>query len=62
MSVERLKRIEEKLDIVLEQTARQDERIKQNTKDIEGIKKKTWAAIGTALSAFFLAIISKLVI
>ena len=35
MSATRLQRIEDKLDIVLEQTARQDERIKQNTKEID---------------------------
>ena len=49
MSNDRLKRIEDKLDIVLEQTYRQDERIKQNTKSI----KKLWAAVTTAITGIF---------
>jgi len=49
MSNDRLKRIEDKLDIVLEQTARQDERIKNNSRNI----KKIWAALATALTGFF---------
>ena len=49
MSNDRLKRIEDKLDIVLEQTARQDERIKNNSRNI----KKIWAALAAALTGFF---------
>ena len=60
--ISELKNISEKLDIVNEQTARQDERIKQNTKNIDSQNKKIWGIVATFITTFIGAIVAKFMI
>ena len=59
MILDILKSCSEKLDRLAETTAGQEERIKQNTKELDLQRKKTWAIAGTTLTAFISAIASK---
>lgn len=56
-----LKENSEKLDKLMVITASQEERIKQNTKDIDSQKKKIWGAVGAALGSFLAVITSKFI-
>lgn len=50
--------LDSKIDILIEQTGRQDERIKQNTKTLDSQRKKIWGVVVAAISAIGTVIIA----
>ena len=50
--LDKLDVLDNKIDLLVEQTARQDERIKQNKSNLDSQRKKIWGAALAAIGAF----------